>query len=370
MSRIEIEFTDLTCETTDAVVNAANDELINGAGVCGAIHSAGGPEVEAECLAFPASFTDAETGEPVSEEEVERVIREEDAEAARLAEEADEDDSFAAGMTGARMEELVEEEGFDLDDFDFAAFMNQDFDMGPARRIFHAERCPVGDAKITTAGDMPAKYCIHAVGPIWHDGQANEVENLARVHRRIIEIAGENGCASVSLPAISTGIYGFPMQLAAEIAVEALQAALEDHPEVELVRFCVIDKKTHRAFASALGTPLPSEEIEVVIELDIDSDPPLDGPPLMAGHIHAFSETGWPVAQFIIDGGGQITGGNVKDGTLNAIIPEEMEEALEEMEGVLFVSPPFPTIDDDQTDPNANPPRHQAHHQGELTRGY
>ena len=79
--------------------------------------------------------------------------------------------------------------------------------------------CETGDAKATTAGDLPAQYVIHTVGPIWQGGDANEAELLASCHRRSLEVAAELGCRTVAFPAISTGIFGYPVELAAEVAL-------------------------------------------------------------------------------------------------------------------------------------------------------
>jgi O-acetyl-ADP-ribose deacetylase len=87
--------------------------------------------------------------------------------------------------------------------------------------------CRTGDAKATTAGDLPARYVIHAVGPVWNGGDRGEDDLLASVYRRSVEIAAELGCGSISFPAISTGIFGFPIERAAPIALETARAAAE-----------------------------------------------------------------------------------------------------------------------------------------------
>src|SRR5437763_1300988 len=79
--------------------------------------------------------------------------------------------------------------------------------------------CATGDAKATTAGRLPARHVIHAVGPVWSGGTAGEEELLASAYRRAVEVAGELGCRSLALPAISCGIYGFPLDRAAPIAL-------------------------------------------------------------------------------------------------------------------------------------------------------
>src|ERR671914_476319 len=90
--------------------------------------------------------------------------------------------------------------------------------------------CETGEAKATTAGELPARYVIHAVGPVWNGGDEGEDELLASCHRRAIEIAAELGCRSIAFPAISTGAYRFPVERAAQVALEATREALERHP--------------------------------------------------------------------------------------------------------------------------------------------
>jgi len=165
VGRIELVRGDITRETTDAIVNAANSSLLGGGGVDGAIHRAGGPSILAECR-----------------------------------------------LLGG---------------------------------------CETGDAKATRAGDLPARFVIHTVGPVWRGGGADEAELLASCHRRSIEAAAELGCRSVSFPAISTGIYGYPPELAAPVALAAAAAGLEEHPQVELVRFVLFDERSHAIFERA-----------------------------------------------------------------------------------------------------------------------
>jgi O-acetyl-ADP-ribose deacetylase (regulator of RNase III) len=112
--------------------------------------------------------------------------------------------------------------------------------------------CEPGDAKATTGGDLPARHVIHAVGPIWHGGGAREAQLLASCHRRAIELAGELGCSSVAFPAISTGAFGYPVELAAPVAIAATEEALTTHPEVELARFVFRDEATLAPYRAAL----------------------------------------------------------------------------------------------------------------------
>jgi O-acetyl-ADP-ribose deacetylase (regulator of RNase III) len=114
--------------------------------------------------------------------------------------------------------------------------------------------CEPGDAKATGAGALPARHVIHAVGPVWRGGDQGEPELLASVHRRAIELAAELGCRTVAFPAISTGAYGYPVHLAAEVAVEATREALAAHPEVEEAWFVFRDEATLEPYMRALDS--------------------------------------------------------------------------------------------------------------------
>ncbi|HVU78606.1 MAG TPA: O-acetyl-ADP-ribose deacetylase [Gaiellaceae bacterium] len=109
--------------------------------------------------------------------------------------------------------------------------------------------CETGDAKATTAGELPARYVIHTVGPIWRGGSAGEAELLASCHRRSLEVARELGARSVAFPAISCGIFGYPIPQAARIAVDTVREHAHD---LDLVRFVLFNDETHAAFATAL----------------------------------------------------------------------------------------------------------------------
>jgi O-acetyl-ADP-ribose deacetylase (regulator of RNase III) len=111
--------------------------------------------------------------------------------------------------------------------------------------------CETGDAKATTAGRLAARWVIHTVGPIWHGGGAGEPELLASCHHRSLEVAADLGCRSVAFPAISTGIYGYPVELAAPVAVAAVREALR--PPLELVRFVLFSDGHLEAFRRALS---------------------------------------------------------------------------------------------------------------------
>jgi O-acetyl-ADP-ribose deacetylase (regulator of RNase III) len=113
--------------------------------------------------------------------------------------------------------------------------------------------CDTGDAKITGAGRLPVDHVIHAVGPVWHGGGHGERELLASCHRRAIELAAEHGCARVAFPAISTGVYRYPLDEAAATAIAATRAALEAHPQVREARFWLFGDDALRAFEAALA---------------------------------------------------------------------------------------------------------------------
>jgi O-acetyl-ADP-ribose deacetylase (regulator of RNase III) len=106
--------------------------------------------------------------------------------------------------------------------------------------------CDTGDAKATTAGNLPARWVIHTVGPVWRGGSQGEADLLASCHRRSLEVARELGAQTVAFPAISTGVYGYPVELAAPVAVGAVRGH-----ELELVRFVLFGDEAYDAFAAA-----------------------------------------------------------------------------------------------------------------------
>jgi O-acetyl-ADP-ribose deacetylase (regulator of RNase III) len=112
--------------------------------------------------------------------------------------------------------------------------------------------CETGNAMATTAGDLPARYVIHTVGPIWRGGTHHERDELASCHRRSLEVAVELGCATVAFPAISTGVYRFPPADAALIALTATEAVVEQLEHIELATFVLYDGVTYDCFARTL----------------------------------------------------------------------------------------------------------------------
>ena len=157
---------DITNESTDAIVNAANTRLAGGAGVDGAIHRAGGPSIMEEC-----------------------------------------------------------------------------------RKI---GGCPTGQAVITTGGNLKAKYVIHTVGPVYQGGAKGEGALLKSAHLESLKLASTRKLKSIAFPAISTGVYGYPVNEAAEIALKTAIDYLKEHDDIELVRFVLFGRKTYDIFAEEL----------------------------------------------------------------------------------------------------------------------
>jgi O-acetyl-ADP-ribose deacetylase len=166
-NQIQVIRGDITRQAVDAIVNAANESLLGGGGVDGAIHSAAGEELELACLKI------------------------------------------------------------------------------------HKEKggCKTGDAVITTGGNLPAKFVIHTVGPVWRGGKQKEAELLAGAYLSSLRLASENGIKSIAFPNISTGVYGFPKEQASKIAVSAVVGFLNNNEtSVESVVFVCFDRENFELY--------------------------------------------------------------------------------------------------------------------------
>lgn len=113
--------------------------------------------------------------------------------------------------------------------------------------------CPTGKAKITKGYDLPAKYVLHTPGPVWHGGNSGEPELLASCYKSCLDLAAKYGCKTVDFPSISTGVYGYPVDKAAAVALRAILESLEAHPEIERVRMVCFDSRTKAAYEAALA---------------------------------------------------------------------------------------------------------------------
>jgi O-acetyl-ADP-ribose deacetylase len=112
--------------------------------------------------------------------------------------------------------------------------------------------CKVGDAKITQGYRLPAKYVIHTVGPIWGGGKQGEADALASCYRRSLEIAELYKVATIAFPCVSTGVYGYPKELAAEVALRSVNEFLDSHAGFEAVTFCCFSAGDHAIYQSLL----------------------------------------------------------------------------------------------------------------------
>ena len=162
---------DITTLEVDAIVNAANQVMLGGGGVDGAIHRAAGKELFDACLKVP--------------------------------------------------------------------------------EVRPGVRCPTGEARITPGFKLPAKFVIHTVGPVYRDGQHGEPEKLANCYRNSLALAAENGCKSVAFPCISTGVYGYPIDDAAAIAVREAQEFLKARADIEVI-FCCFSRGDAAIYESLL----------------------------------------------------------------------------------------------------------------------
>ena len=122
------------------------------------------------------------------------------------------------------------------------------------RRYGRGRHCPTGSAVVTEAGDLPATWVIHAVGPIWSGGASGEADLLASAYRTSLRLAAEHGARTVTLPAISCGIYGYPLDQAARIAIDTVRDVLATEPgSLERVTFVLFSQGTHEEFEAALS---------------------------------------------------------------------------------------------------------------------
>jgi len=171
-NRISLIKGDITKLEVDAIVNAANNKLMGGGGVDGAIHRAGGSAIMEECA------------------------------------------------------EIRRKQG----------------------------GCNTGEAVITTAGRLPARYVIHTVGPVWKGGRDNEEKLLASCYTSSLKLAVDNGVRTIAFPNISTGVYGFPKEKAAPIAVDTVVGFLKQDRSIEKVIFCCFDDENYKLIEQALSS--------------------------------------------------------------------------------------------------------------------
>ena len=173
---IKIVQGDITTLEVDAIVNAANQMMLGGGGVDGAIHRAAGRELYEACLAVP--------------------------------------------------------------------------------EVRPGVRCPTGEARITPGFRLPAKFVIHTVGPVYRDGRHGEPERLAACYRNALALAAENNCRSVAFPCISTGVYGYPIEDAARIAVHTVRSSMSERasarPDMEVI-FCCFSERDRQVYAQIVG---------------------------------------------------------------------------------------------------------------------
>ncbi len=113
-------------------------------------------------------------------------------------------------------------------------------------------RCDTGDAVITTAGRLPAKYVIHTVGPVWNNGKYGEEQKLESCYKKSLQLAVDNACKTIAFPNISTGVYRFPKKEAAEIAVKTVTDFLSGNDKIEKVIFACFDEENYNLYKALL----------------------------------------------------------------------------------------------------------------------
>ncbi|MFY9154262.1 MAG: O-acetyl-ADP-ribose deacetylase [Prolixibacteraceae bacterium] len=114
-------------------------------------------------------------------------------------------------------------------------------------------RCKTGQAVITSGGNLKARYVIHTVGPVWHDGNRNEPELLAKAYSNSLKLAAINGIETIAFPNISTGVYSFPKDLAAEIAIKTVTDFLAENEKIKLVYFVCFDQENYDLYKKLLN---------------------------------------------------------------------------------------------------------------------
>lgn len=127
--------------------------------------------------------------------------------------------------------------------------------LANCRKIILAQGgCRTGEAVITTAGNLPAEFVIHTVGPVWSGGTNNEAEKLSSCYRSSLQLAAESNCTSVAFPGISTGVYGFPKDKAAQIAVSTVNDFLTKNTQPETVIFVCYDDEYYQLIKEELNS--------------------------------------------------------------------------------------------------------------------
>lgn len=113
--------------------------------------------------------------------------------------------------------------------------------------------CKTGEAVMTTGGNLPARHVIHTVGPVWDDGKRNEPQLLANCYRNSLQLVLDHGLKTVAFPCISTGIYGYPIELAAPVALNTIRDFCTQHPEIEEVVLVVFSESDERVYQPLLN---------------------------------------------------------------------------------------------------------------------
>jgi O-acetyl-ADP-ribose deacetylase (regulator of RNase III) len=119
-------------------------------------------------------------------------------------------------------------------------------------------KCEAGNAVVTTAGTMPAKRVVHTVGPVWRGGQSGEAETLKSCYENSLELASKGGYRSIAFPAISTGVYGYPIERAARIAVKTVFDWVKKHRHFREVRFVLFSERDYEIYQEIVGEMLSS----------------------------------------------------------------------------------------------------------------